>query len=168
MHRYAATGTEEEPVEGHQTPTCPPGATNEPPPRTPVTRVWMGWSSIIGNQWFLGHHCKGRICERPWKRIRFSEAMWPNICCHMRAGGDGRSSKEVATSWKQARRASDENTFLRDVSISIPRYWPRVDGWRSNFSRLTIIPRSLHNWRTRSWCCSRRVLDSATTSHSSR
>ena len=127
-------------------------------------RIWMAGSSTMGDQWSLRCHCKGHICKQPRGRKHSREAMWPNTYCHTRAGGDGSRRKEVATSRKRARWVSDGNTFSRNVSISIPRYWTRVDGWRSDFSQLTIIPRSLHDWRTGSRCCSRRVLDSAMTS----
>ena len=86
--------------------------------------------------------CRSNLVEEEHS----SEAMWPNNCCHMRAGGNESRKKEVATSQKQTRRACDRNTFTKDMSISIPKILD-TSGWLEvYFSQLTMIPRSLHNW----------------------
>ena len=82
---------------------------------------------------------------KPLQKSHVAKQLLPHLSWRWR-----RCRNDDATSWKWSRWACDGNTHLRDVSIVIPRYWRQVEGWRSNFSQLTTILRSVHNWRRRS------------------
>ena len=95
------------------------------------------------------------------------EAIRPNSCCYIFAGGEGR--------WKNSSTNYQHLTILelvgktlsRMVFISILRYWALLVSSQSDFSILMTIPKSLQSWRSRSLCYKRRGINFTMTNQSS-